>query len=231
MRPLFLLFAVTVLPLCATAQPGDGEVDVMHVSPQDALPPLDKVIRQALQFSPRLGYQKALVAQKSAELQRTRRGWMDGIIAGVSTTYGSYGNTVLDEINAGMTAGFTVRMSLFDLFGQKSKARIFQQSVNMASHKREEAAMEVKQVIISMYNRLELHRRMVRIKSSAYQAADVHRQMAESEFAQGDIPVSELARVAEIAEKTRAEYENARFEYVNAYAQLENMIGASLSTL
>lgn len=205
-----------------------AQVDTTSTPP---LPALERVIAQALEYAPRLQYQEALVNQKRYELQRTRRSWMDGLIAGVSTTYGSYGNELLDEINVGMTAGFTVRMSLFDLFGQKSKARVFGEAVAMARSKHEEAEMEVRQLVLAYYHRLDLHQRMVRIKSSAFQAADVHRQMAEAEFAQGDIPISELARVSEIAEKSRAEYENARYEYVNAYAQLENLIGAPLKTL
>lgn len=227
-----LLFALVFGLLTLGAIPASAQTDPV---PQpattlqpDELPPLDRILAYAVAHSPRLKQQDALVEQNRQQVGRVRLEWLDGITAGVSSTYGSYGNAVLDEIAVGVQGTVGVRLSVLDMIGGKSRRNLFRQELEVARQKREEVRVEEQSVVIDLYHRLELAGRLVSVHSGALQAAQVHEQMAETEFAQADIPVSELARVTEIASKAQAEYETARSSYLSLYAQLENLLGVSL---
>jgi len=224
-----VLMGLLLFPTLAIAQAAPVETHEGDAPGQ--LPPLEAVLAHVLLHAPRLKMQDALIEKNHYTLARAKLDLLDGVTAGVSTTYGSYGNTVLDEISLGMTAGFSIRFSLFDLFSQRSRRGTFRKELEVSIHKRDEIREDVQRLIIALYNKVLLTQRLVGIKSEARRTTEVHLRMAEAEFAQGDIPVSELARVTEIASKARAEYETARYDYITAYAQLENLLGTRLNTL
>ena len=181
--------------------------------------------------SPRVKIQDALVEKGRAELNRSRLEWLDGFFGGVSSTYGSYGNATLDEIAMGVQGTVSVRFSVFDLLGSRTRRAAFREELEVARQKREEVRTEEQRWVIDLYYRLDLMGRLVAVQAEARQAAGVHLQMAEAEFTQAAIPVSELARVSEIAAKARADYESARSAYLSLFAQLENALGVRLAEL
>ncbi len=224
---LLSFFAATA-PLAAQGVEGATEDPVLQF---DELPPLDAVLRHMVAHSPRVKQQDALVEKGRAELNRSRLEWLDGFFGGVSSTYGSYGNATLDEISMGVQGTVSVRLSLFDLLGSRTRRAAFREELEVARQKREEVRTEEQRWVIDLYYRLDLMGRLVAVQAEARQAAGVHQQMAETEFSQAAIPVSELARVSEIAAKAHADYESARSAYLSLFAQLENALGVRLAEL
>ena len=64
----------------------------------ETLPSLDVVLEQALGRSPSLQFQDALINKSEAQVSRTKLLLLDAVSAGVSTTVGSYGNSLIDQI-------------------------------------------------------------------------------------------------------------------------------------
>lgn len=195
------------------------------------LPPLDAVLGAVRAQSPTLRYADATVAKNEAQLDRTRRAWSDNIGVNVGASAGTYGNAIVDQLSLGTTVGVSVRVSLYDFMGRKHEARQAEAELEQSRQRRAEADEELDLVIIALYRKTELAYRLVGVRSGGMESARTHLTMAESEFVQGDIPVSELARVDQIAAESEAAYETARTDYLTAYAQLEVFCGTPLATL
>jgi outer membrane protein TolC len=192
---------------------------------------MERVLEASLRNSPRVRARRALERKTRRELNREEKGWLDGISIGAGTTYGSFGNDILDETQTGFNVGVTLRWSLFDLFGRNDVIGVLREEIVITEEKVLEVIEDERADIISLYSDLLLAERLVTVNGEAAQATAVHREMANSEFLQGDIPVSELARVTEISTKAKALFETALSGYMKRYRLLENRIGVPLGSL
>jgi outer membrane protein TolC len=195
------------------------------------IPPLDQVLAVGLRHSPRVRSWEALERKTRHELERERKEWLDGISVGATTTYGSWGNDILNQTQTGTVVGLTVRWSLFDLFGRGDAVGVLREELVATEAKTFEVMEDERADLISLYTDLRLAERLVAVNGEAAQTTAAHREMANAEFTQGDIPVSELARVTEISTKAKALFETAVSEYMKRYKLLENRIGVSLESL
>jgi outer membrane protein TolC len=209
----------------AVAQP------LEEVNPLQILPPLENVIAQARLFSPQIAETKALLHKNEELMDRASKNWLDGISFGIQTTAGSYGNDAVDQINVGMTAAAGIRLSLFDIFSQRDQKKVFRWELEVSKEMNRKAEVEVEQYVVSLYFRVDLAIQQVEVQADSWRSAQVHREMAELEFANGDITVAELARVSEIEANSHSDYLAAVSEYRSWYQQLEVRIGKRLNEL
>lgn len=212
-----------------TAVPGVAAQDADAALPP--IPELDAVLERAVEHSPRLQGQQALVRKNQQLLERAEKTWMDNVTFGAQALYGSYGNEVLNTTNLGLTTGVSIRLSLFDFTGRSNQIAAWEEEVAVARSQEDQVVLEERQYVIDLYSRLTLARRLVLIRSEAWQAACAHQGMADAQFNQGDIPIAELARVTEISAKAQSDYETARSDYIAAYKKLEVVTGSPLHSL
>ena len=195
------------------------------------LPPLEKIIDAAIQNSPVLKQQDALINKNEYRLKSVKQSWSDAISVGASTQYGAFGNVALDALSVGYQAGVYIKVSLFDIIGRSNQIGVFVEERNIALHKREELKRLIRQRVTSLYNKLRLSKRLVQIKSNGRESTRVHHQMVEKKFIKGDYSVSEYARVVEIATKMNSDYEIARAEFMRFYVELEEFVGKKIVDL
>lgn len=195
------------------------------------LPPLDVVLAQSRAFAPHIEERRALLRKNEQLVDRASKTWLDGISFGVQTTAGTYGNTTVDQLNVGATAGASVRFSLFDIFAQRDQKKIMRYELEVSREMIRKAEVEESQFIVALYQRVEDWQRQIMVRADSWRSAQVHREMAELEFTNGNISVAELARVSEIEAKAHSDYLAATGEYRSFYRQLEIRIGTSLSSL
>ena len=196
-----------------------------------AIPPLDRILEAVRQRSPRLRSQQALVAKNRALVSRSKAAWSDQVTVGFTSTYGSYGNVLLDQLNLGAQAGLSVRLSLFELVGRRHDTQVYRQELAMSEAQGEAVWQDEQADVITLYHQLLLAERLIAVRSGSLESARVHQQMAERQFAQADIAIGEVARVLEITSKAESDYEQARVEFMAAWARLENLTGMPLAQL
>jgi len=208
------------------------ETDTTSVSQLfSRLAPLDSVIVAALKFSPMLRLQDAVIKKNEYMVKRAKMSWTETINLQLGNQVGSYGNSTLNEINVGYQASLNLKLSIFELFGRSNKINIQKQEWLTSIHRKDDFELELRKNVIAQYNHLALTQRIIQIKNSAFQVTGIQKQMAERDFIAGEITVSELARVTEISANAESEFEIARMELQNAYAQLETLIGIKLSEI
>lgn len=196
-----------------------------------ALPPLDRILEAVRVQSPRLRVQRALVEKNRALVARSKSSWSDQVTVGLTSTYGSYGNVLLDELNLGAQAGLSVRLSLFELIGRRHDTEVYRQELAMSEAQGDAVWLDEQADAITLYHQLLLADRLIAIRSGALESARVHEQMAERQFAQGDITVGEVSRVSEITSRAESDYEQARVEFLAAWTRLESLAGVPLASL
>jgi outer membrane protein TolC len=198
------------------------------------LPTLEEVLLLARKKSPQIRMQEALIQKNEHLIEAQRKQWLDGI--GVDLQLGTGNQALLvqqvsgqvesfNNINNGYRAAVNVRISMFDVVGRKSLIKMAQYEQQVAHEKRAISEEELTTLIIGKYYAIQTARNLVKIKSEAKQAAHINRQMAEKEFEEGALAITEVARIIELASKADAEYEVAKQYLFENWHVLRNLTG------
>lgn len=199
--------------------------------PPTALPPLSVVVEQARKNAPKLAVQEAIVAQSRHEVTQTKKRWMEGVTVGASSSYGSFGNSVVDAVEIGQRLEVGIRVSLFDLLGRGASVGVSRERLRAAKRQHRVLAEAVHQQVIEQYYAAKQARELTMVQSRGYISTQTQLQMAEASFRQGTLSVDKLSRVTEVTAKAEAQFRKARLSYEKAYDQLERLIGTRLGEL
>jgi outer membrane protein TolC len=124
-----------------------------------------------------------------------------------------------------------VRLSLYDGFARKNLIKQAQFRKIASEQHTQYLKQEVKFRIIEAYKDAQLAFKLLNIKADKKYALFIQKEMAEKEFQQSQIHISELSRVTELSSNAYAEFEQASNNYEKLYLQLEILIGVPLSSL
>lgn len=243
----FLLIVFLLIAVVASAQTTKPAVKpapkapVFIVEGQEdynlRIPPLDTLIAIAKRTSPTLKTQDALIRKNGYSIRSQKQQWLDGISTDIT---GGFGNQSLlvqqyngevntfNNFNNGYRIGATLRISLYDVFGSKNQVGMAVSEYEVSRHKKDVLGQEVVGQVTSSYYSLVAAENILKIKSEAKQATSINRLMAEKEFNEGNIAVSELSRIIEISSKAATEYEIAKRDLYENMRLLENLVGIKL---
>ena len=200
-------------------------------APPAPLPPLAVVVRYARENAPQLAVQEAIIARSQHEVERTRKRWMEGVTVGASSSYGSFGNSVVDAVEIGQRLEVGIKVSLFDLLGRDASVGVFRERLEAAKRQRRVLAQAVRKQVIERYYAAKQARELTVVQSRGYASTQTQLQMAEASFRQGTLSVDKLSRVTEVAAKAEARFRKARLRYEKAYDQLKRLMGTDLDRL
>jgi outer membrane protein TolC len=201
------------------------------------IPPLDTLIALAKRNSPAAKMQEALMQKNEYQIRNQKQLWMDGIGTDITAGFGNQSLLVqqptgeitnFTNFNNGYRIGATVRLSLYDLFGRRSAVEMAYYEYDVSRYKKDLLLQELTAQITARYYGLIAAENIFRIKTDAKHATHLNRMMAEKEFNEGNIPVSELSRIIEISVKAATELELARKELFEQMRVLELMVGKKL---
>jgi outer membrane protein TolC len=104
---------------------------------------------------------------------------------------------------------------------------VYKSEEKTAQFKREQTVFEIKRMVSELYQRVQMHQSILKIRSEALNASYMHVKMAEKEFSQGVIELGELSRVTEIYNKAQTELVLTINDLKSNYQELEQMCGRS----
>jgi outer membrane protein TolC len=246
---MFRLFTTYILLFVATAAWSQDSllVDSAAADPL-ALPPLDSLVNSALNNSPTVMAANAVVGQRDAELSLARRNWSQRLYSDAGlVNVNSSGNLLIAQtdgegnviggdnsvsIVSGTTyrAGVAARISLYDFYARPKE-------IEKAKMQKEEsefgvlaAEQEITQVVTDLYIQLKLAKKTVELQQTTVATFTAQYQMAEREFRQGEVAITELARITEMKAKSELALEQAKANYENLYKQMEILTGRKLNS-
>lgn len=246
-RPLLIL-AFIGASIAASAKGTDSlETDSLissiTIEQMLVLPELDTLISAALEFSPALKGRQAQVGRNEAEVKIRKREWTNRVFTDAGGAYannynvltvangdaGGFQSVALGNGNS-MRVGVTARISLFDIIGRNQLIARAEAEKQMSEYDLQVAQQDLKALVTQMYTQLKLGKTLVEVNTNTYYTLSAQLEMAEKEFRQGEIHITELARVTEIKSKSEVALEQAKANYENLYYQLELLVGRELLT-
>lgn len=208
---------------------------------EEQLIPLDDIINAAIEYSPTLFYQDALIEKGKYQIELTKRLWQNNIFG-----FGNYSGgdqriltgdvfnpdgVSTSSITNGYRLGLQVNIPLFEFIGRSSRIKVHEEEQKATVFKKEEMELEIKQMVIQEYFRLVGAFENLKIRSEGQEAIKTHYLVAEQEFKDGIIPIGELSRVTDVMSQSRAYYEQAKFEFLERIYNLAAYTGKQPSGL
>ncbi len=221
------LFILTFILLSITSV-STKAVEIKAESNVIQLPTLDSLYKWAEQNNPTINFHNAVIERNIADEGRISKQWTDAIKFSGYMRVGSYGNTVINQVETGYSYGPSISLSLYEIMSHSNQMKVYKGETKAAGYKRDEAILELHKYIRLVYNSIILQQTLLKIKSEALNTSYVHLKLAEKEFNESVITLSELSRVNEIYTKSEIEYEMNVNDLKNAYMELQQVVGITL---
>jgi outer membrane protein TolC len=121
--------------------------------------------------------------------------------------------------------GVYVKFPLQDIVDRRNQINMANAELEQARSMAEEQRNELRQIVIRQYNDVILKQNILTIKSRNLSDSKVNMDMAEKQFRNGVVSVTEYARISDIVSDVESEYEVARTDFITSYMILEEMAG------
>ncbi len=193
------------------------------------IPPLDSLYKWAQVYSPILKGQDALIQKTVDDQKRIKKILLDAVKLNTGVQYGNYGDPTINKLSTGYNSGVSIQFSLYQLASYKDMVNVYGDEKKVAVYKKDELIMALRKAIFLAYNNITTQKNILKIRSEATYAAYSHMNMAEKEFNEGSVAISELSRVTEIYTKAQVEYEESLHDLKDNYMDLEQMVGRPLN--
>lgn len=221
-------------------------ISAQNINPVDSkttdfsieIPPLSVLIDSAYAHNSLISYMDKDIAVQQCNLKTDRTYWLRNIGVQTDVRYGSFDhfstNAADGEVptNVSLTStevrygvGAYLKFPLVDAVNRKNLQKIGKLEIEKAESMAASQRDQVRQQLIRQYNELLLKQRLFRIKLKQIETARINMQMAEKEFVNGVIPVTEYARLSDITIGVESNYEIARMDVITALMILEDMTG------
>lgn len=202
------------------------------------LPPLEALIDSAVFNNPQMQLRHHQLTINEYELKSKRIEWTKSVGLRGSVGYGNTYNytTTASSIQEPIpvasirnqtqyNASVFLNLPLNTIIDRRNQVRAGYSEVMQAESAIEEQRNEIRQLVIIKLNELILKHRIFVLKANKLESIRVSMQMAETQFTNGTIPLSEYAQLAGNVSETEIDFEKARMEFLNAYMILEEIVG------
>lgn len=204
---------------------------------------LPYLIDSAAKYSPALKRMQNNVDAMKENLSISKNQIFSGVNANSSFNYGTNFAAITSQNNVTAGSNFTnaqtgfynvglgIQVPLTQIINRKHILKAGASQVEMAKSEKEVVMYELKQDVIRMYHQFKLAHKLLGISSKNNQSAQINYAMMEKDFIQGQVTVSQLAVVTEMANKSAVEFETTSNNFQSMYMQLETLTHTNLLTL
>jgi outer membrane protein TolC len=241
---MVMLSAVHLYAQKKTIAPKDTVVDNAVWLPkydlEQELIPLDEIIALAIEHSPYIKYDIALISRQKYSLRMTKMDWLDNISASGMYSAGNqqiaYGRIDQGPANTtsilnGYRYGVNVNIPLSELTSRGSRIKAGKVELEAAKLKREQTEFNLRRQVIQEYNGLVGAEKLLRIRSEGRENARLTYQMAEKQFKEGGIQLLDMTHANDALMSAESIHQMAITEYKIMFLNFEELIGVKLSTL
>lgn len=247
----FLLALLIFLSETATAQNAESDdsnieivFDPLVDNIQDKLPPLEVLIDSAVKNAPLIRMEEAEVSLAKYRLNEYKKSWSQNLGFISSFTYGNRYQYTTSETAGGLPSEFLsvgdqtyfdvgvyVKMPLFEVINRANSVNQGKREIEAHLIRKEEMIRTTKQDVIFTYQSLLLHQDLLKVKNEAQVTSKLQVKMAEKEFLNGRITITELSRLTQIHSTNLYNYKQDRMLFYRQYLLLEQMVGMKFNLL
>jgi len=237
-RKLRVFFLIFLIPACLLSQ----EYDNLSSQKEDIikmLPPLRDLIDSAERNSPLLKMIEAdLVIQKLKTIS-SKREWMNniGFEANVRYGYGLLDNFVISQnfgsdlyyqnVETRYNVGLFLKIPLSNVY-DRSSTKISIKEQEKAKYQLEKTLNELRQLIIVQYNNVVKAHRTLGLRTESLALYQIQAERAEKDYLNGQISISEYARLKEMLTVSLMNLEENKIEFITALQLLQEAVGIKI---
>jgi outer membrane protein TolC len=200
---------------------------------------LDEIIVIAIENSPYIKYDIALISREKYSLRMTQMDWLGRVSAIGMYSAGNqqiaYGNlnqgATSTNILNGYRYGVNVNIPLSEFTSRGPKIKAGRAELDAAKFKREQTELNLRRQVIQEYNSLVGAEKLLKIKNEGRENARLTYQMAEKQFREGGIQLADMTHANDALMNAEGAHLMAITEYKIMFLSFEELIGVKLSTL
>jgi len=234
---ILLIFSLSVVSF-NTIQGQTSEFEDISLSGSEfKFPSLKVVMDSVIKRSAMVSYRNYNIQSRESTLATERIHWSRNMGVQADTRYGNLSNFSTSEDGTSNTAalktavqfnysvGIFLKFPLFDVINRKNQIRLAESEVEAAKSMVKLEKEQLRQTVIMRYQDLILKQKLLRIRSRMLGDGRVNKQMAEKEFRNGVVPLTEYVRINGMTVDMEVAYERAMSEFITAKQLLEDMSG------
>lgn len=200
------------------------------------LPSLEVILDSALVKSPMIKFWDADMKIQDYKMKSAKINWSRSINLESDLRYGSINNIYIGTGTTQITTtdasrwgvGISLKLPIYEFFNLKNSMNLIAKEKEQSSYKREEIIMLLKKEIIMHYYELIFKEQSLKIRNANSQNTALQLQMAELDFKNGAIPVTELVRLSQQHAVNQFEYEKEKRDFIQELLILQEYIGYRL---
>lgn len=215
-------------------------IDPISTDIVNIIPPLSVLIDSAFNL-PSIKVREADLAYKKAVITTTKRNLLKAIGFESYYSYGTSDIYSVSSINTSLNTsqltssrygiGTSFRISLYDLIERKNTIKVDKIRYEQSYYEKENEKLQVRKQIITMYYDLILLQKKLKLSHQSFVDAQTQTAMAEKEFSQGELSISELANLRDMKLKSQMLVDSYWSEFMVAYTLLQEVTGIKFSNL
>lgn len=237
-RKLKVFFLIFLMPVYLLAQEY-GNISTQKEDIIKMLPPLRDLIDSAERNSPLLKLIEADVVIQRLKTVSLKREWMRniGFEASVRYGYGLLDNFVLSQnfgndlyyqnIETRYNIGVFLKIPLSNIY-DRSSIKISIKEQEKANYQLEKTLNELRQLIIVQYNNVVKAHRSLSLRTESLALYQIQAERAEKDYLNGQISISEYARLKEMLTGSLMNLEENKIEFLTALQLLQEAVGVKI---
>jgi outer membrane protein TolC len=238
-----ILILIGVLAFC---RPLSAQTDSILLDPridiEVLLPRFDSLFEIAKSVNPTLKQEAAAMRSAQWAERYMRWIWAQNMSVFYNYTFGSYPlfaysdpllpqPSALIQIKEGFKAGVNLQLSLFDVMGHRGRVNEQREKAILQKYKRDAESMELRRKLAQFYADMVGYNRLYKGRNEDYMMQLVACQVAEKEYREGTIHMSEYSRQKNVLADAEAAYHESFRFYYSSLVQFEAILGVPLHTI
>jgi len=238
---LILFFALLTFQYHGIAQ--ETKVfDLMKDDIESLLPPLETIIDSAIARNPYVKFRDLQITVNEHKLKSDRAEWTRDVGFQTDVRYGTFDNfasNVVEGQNPALSStrntqtnygvGAYIRIPFYDFINRKNQINLSKAEIEQAQSYSLIQRNELRQEVIKQYNDLIIKQRVLKIKSRYASTAKINMEMAEKQFLNGVISISEYSSITEIVARSESDFESSKMDFRTAYMILVEIVGMNFN--
>jgi outer membrane protein TolC len=221
-----------------------GQVDSLFLDPkidiEVLLPSLDSLYEIAKSVNPTLKQENAAMRSSLWAERYNRWLWAQNIYVFYNYNFGSlpffaYTDITnpqgLIQVTQGYRAGVNIQLSIFDVMGHRGRVNEQREKALVNKYKHDAEALELKRKLALYYADMVGYNRLYKGRNEDLLTQLVACQVAEKEYREGSIHISEYSRQRNVLADAEAAYHESFRFYFAAIGQFEAILGVPLESV
>lgn len=234
--PILVLIFLYIMQIAYGQE--NKEIDVFKYDIESLLPPLEILIDSAIANNPSIRSFDLQTRIKEYKLKADRTLWIKNLGLQTDVRYGTINNfssntgdgqipslSVIQSNSLNYGVGAFIKLPIYEVLSRKNMIRSDKFEIEQAQYLSKTQSNELRQLVIRQFNDLLLKSRLLKIKLKYAETEKVNMLMADKEFHNGVLTLSEYLRVSDSFARSEADLEGVKMDLRTAYMILEVIVG------